>query len=115
MCYRRWGALLSIVLAGMVVTARAELLTVGLSAEPTSLDPHYHNLIPNNQITGHIFEALVATAPDFSFRPGLAESWRAVDDHTWEFKLRKHVKFHDGTPFTANSVLFTFCRIPTIV
>ncbi len=93
--------------------AQAEL-KIGLSAEPTSLDPHFHNLIPNNQVTGHIFESLVETAPDFSMRPGLAESYRVINPTTWEFKLRKNVKFHDGSAFDANDVLFSICRIPNV-
>ena len=96
------------------VPATAQTIKVGLSAEPTSLDPHYHNLIPNNQIAGHIFESLVETTADFSFRPGLAESWRALDETTWEFKLRKNVRFHDGSAFDANDVQFTLCRIPKV-
>jgi len=91
------------------------MLKVGLSTEPTTLDPHYQNLIPNNQITGHIFETLIGTAANGSFRPKLAQSWRMVDENTWEFTLRKNVKFHNGSPFTANSVLFSFCRIPTLL
>ena len=43
--------------------------------------------------------------------PGLAESWRAVDPTTWEFKLRRNVKFHDGTPFTADDIVATFSRV----
>src|SRR3990170_1985571 len=42
--------------------------------------------------------------------PGLAESWKALDATTWEFKLRRNVKFHDGTPFTADDVLFSMER-----
>lgn len=89
-------------------------LKIGLAAEPTALDPHYHNLTPNNQVVGHIFEALVTAGSDFSPHPGLAESWRAIDPTTWEFKLRKNVKFHDGSAFDANDVIFTYCRVPTV-
>lgn len=95
--------------------ASTDTLKVGLSVEPTTLDPHYQNLIPNNQIAGHIFEALIGATPNGSFRPKLAQSWRMVDENTWEFTLRKNVKFHNGSPFNANSVLLSFCRIPTLV
>lgn len=43
----------------------------------------------------------------------LAESWRNVDDFTWEFRLREGVRFHDGTPFEAEDVAFSFTREPT--
>jgi len=97
------------------VPAYADTLKVGLSSEPTALDPHFWNGIPNNQVNSQMFEALVSTAPDASFRPGLAESWRLVNDTTWEFKIRKNVKFHDGSSFDANDVIFSFCRVPTVI
>ncbi|OYW22004.1 MAG: hypothetical protein B7Z52_00145, partial [Burkholderiales bacterium 12-64-5] len=47
--------------------------------------------------------------------PALAESWRPVGEDVWELKLREGVRFHDGTPFTADDVAFTFDRIPKVV
>ena len=47
-------------------------------------------------------------------KPRLALSWRAVDDTTWEFKLRPGVKFTDGSDFTANDVIYSFCRVPQV-
>src|SRR5439155_4664634 len=44
-------------------------------------------------------------------QPGLAVSWTAKDETTWEFKLRPNVKFHNGDPFTAEDVKFSFDRI----
>src|SRR5205823_5360459 len=82
-------------------------LSIGLGADVTSMDPHFHNLTPNNNVGNHIFEPLVAKDVRAQIRPGLAESWRAIDDLTWEFKLRKGVKFHDGTEFTAADVAFS--------
>jgi peptide/nickel transport system substrate-binding protein len=92
----------------------AQELRIGLSAEPSAMDPHFHNLTPNNGILSHVFERLVETAPDNKLVPGLAESWKTVSDTVWEFKLRKGVKWHDGTPFTADDVLFTFERAPNV-
>jgi peptide/nickel transport system substrate-binding protein len=46
--------------------------------------------------------------------PGLAESWKVVGDTVWEFKLRQNVKWHDGSPFTADDVIFTFQRAPNV-
>lgn len=88
----------------------AQDLRIGLASEPTSMDPHYHNLSSNNALVRHVFEALVDTDAAQKVIPGLAESWRVVDDTTWEFKLRKGVKWHDGTPFTVDDVIFTFSR-----
>ena len=92
----------------------AQELRVGLGAEPTAMDPHYHNLSPNNSLLTHIFESLVDQDERQRLQPGLAESWKAIDDTTWEFKLRRNVKFHDGTPFTADDVIFSFERAPNV-
>jgi peptide/nickel transport system substrate-binding protein len=94
--------------------ALSQELKVGLSAEPSSLDPHYHNLTPNNMLSRQVFEPLVFQDEKQALKPGLAESWKAVDDTTWEFKLRKGVKFFDGTAFTADDVMATFQRAPNV-
>lgn len=99
---------------GTALPASAQEVRIGLSSEPTSVDPHFHNLGPNNMIREHVFEALVKQDANQKPIPSLAESWRAIDDKTWEFKLRKDVKFSDGKPFTATDVIYSFCRIPKV-
>ncbi len=89
-------------------------LSIALSADVTSIDPHYHNLTPNNNVAEHIFETLVTKDPRSKLKPALAESWRAIDDLTWEFKLRRGVKFHDGGDFTAPDVVFSIDRVPNV-
>ena len=96
------------------VPARAADISIALSADVTSIDPHYHNLTPNNNIAEHIFETLITKDARSRLKPALAESWRAVDDLTWEFKLRRGVKFHDGSDFTAQDVVFTLDRVPNV-
>jgi len=94
--------------------ASAQDLRIGLAAEPTAMDPHYHNLSPNNSLLSHIFQSLVGQDERQRLEPELAESWKAIDDTTWEFKLRRNVRFHDGTPFTADDVIFSFERAPNV-
>ena len=94
--------------------AAAQELRIGVASEPTSMDPHFHNLSPNNSMLSHVFEALVDQDQRQRMVPGLAESWQAIDDTTWEFKLRRNAKFHDGTPFTADDVVFTFERASNV-
>ena len=89
-------------------------MSIGLGATITSIDPHYHNLSPNNSLLLHIFEPLIQRDENQKLVPGLATSWKATDDLTWEFKLRKNVKFHDGSPFTADDVVFTLNRVPNV-
>lgn len=108
------------VLAGIVAAslvagqASAAELKIGTASEPSSLDPHYHNLTPNNTVRRHIFESLVDQDAKQRLIPALAESWRTVDDKTWEFKLRKGVTFHNGTEFTAQDFVYSVCRIPNV-
>ena len=89
-------------------------ISIALGADVTSIDPHFHNLTPNNNVANHVFETLVAKDARGRLAPALAESWRPVDDVTWEFKLRKGVKFHDGSDFTAADVAFSIDRVPTV-
>jgi peptide/nickel transport system substrate-binding protein len=85
-------------------------LSIGLGASVTSLDPHAINLTPNNNIAEQIFDPLVRRDARLRPVPGLAESWRMVDELTWEFRLRPGVKFHDGSALTAADVLFSLDR-----
>ncbi len=91
----------------------AQTLKIGLGTEPTSIDPHYHNLGPNNQIAQHIFSRLIEQdEKQRLIATGLATSWKPINDLTWEFKLRKGVKFHDGSDFNVDDVLYTMKRAP---
>lgn len=108
-------ALASLPLALILSTpALAQQLTIGLQSEPTSIDPHFHNLGPNNQLRYHIFEGLTGADAAQRTIPLLAESWETVDDTTWRFNLRQGVTFSDGTPFDATDVVYTICRVPTV-
>lgn len=111
------NSMLGMMLLGMFATAQPAFtadLTVGLASEPSSIDPHFHNLGPNNAMALHMFDRLIIPDDKQQLTPGLATSWEAVDDTTWEFKLREGVTFHDGTPFTADDVVFTFERAPNV-
>jgi len=61
-------------------------LVIAVSAPVMSIDPHYHNLTPNLALARHIFSGLTDTDEHAKVIPALAESWRLVDDRTWEFK-----------------------------
>jgi peptide/nickel transport system substrate-binding protein len=99
--------------AGAHCAVAAEL-RIGLAADVTSLDPHFLNVAPNNNAAWQIFDALVHVDANARLIPGLAVSWRPVDATTWEFKLRKGVKFHDGSDFTAEDVMFSLDRPGTL-
>lgn len=99
--------------AGVSGLAQARDLTVALRTEPSSMDPLFHSLTPNIQMSETIFDPLVRTDANAKPIPALAESW-TVDGNVWLFKLRPNVKFSDGSPFTADDVVFTYARVPKV-
>ena len=95
--------------------ASADDLTLAVKTETSGIDPHWQTLIVNIQIDRHFFDRLIEFSDGMTLEPGLSESWKALDENTWEFKLRKGVKWQDGSPFTADDVVFTWARIPQVV
>ncbi len=110
MIARLLTAVLLVVATAPVLPAAAVELVIGLAADVTSIDPHNNNAAPNNSIAEQIFNKLIENDPRQNLKPGLAESWRTIDDLTWEFKLRRGVKFHDGSEFTAADVAYSIER-----
>ncbi|HMH16518.1 MAG TPA: ABC transporter substrate-binding protein [Burkholderiales bacterium] len=92
------------------LAANGTELRIGMAADVTSMDPHFLNIAPNTNISWHVFDALTHVDEDARLIPGLALSWRAVNATTWEFKLRRGVKFHDGSEFTAEDAVFSIER-----
>ena len=86
---------------------RSGEIAAGLSERMLTLDPANHYSISTTSVLRHVFDPLVDVTNDSKFVPALAESWRPVNNTTWRFTLRKGVTFHDGTPFNADSVVFT--------
>ena len=100
--------------AASALPAAAQTLTMGAGAPSTSLDPHFFNAAPNGSVASHLFSRLVERDAQVRPQPGLAQSWRAVSNTVWEFKLRPGVTWHDGRDFTADDVVFTFERAPNV-
>jgi len=87
-------------------------IVVGLNLEPDNLDPAVTPFAVSHWVMMNIYDTLVWRANDGSFHPGLAETWEPSEDGTvYTFTLREGVKFHDGTPFNADAVKFTFDHI----
>src|SRR5499427_405764 len=101
-------------IAGAGAQENIKELKIGLSAEPSAMDPHFHNLTPNNSLTRHIFDRLTDQDENQLVTPALALTWRTTDETTWEFKLRPGVKFSNGDDFTANDVIYSYCRAPRV-
>ncbi len=101
----------AVVAMSAAVPLAAQEITVALGSEPTALDPHFHDLGPNNAMGEHMFESLVGLDASIQPYPELATGWELRDPNTWVFTLRQGVRFTNGDPFTADDVLFTICRI----
>jgi len=112
----RWlcAALAAVVLPLGATLAAAADLTIALGTDVTATDPHYHNLTPNNNVASHIYGYLVERNEKSQPIPGLATEWKTIDPTTWEFKLRRGVKFHDGSDFTAADVVASIERVPKV-
>jgi peptide/nickel transport system substrate-binding protein len=92
----------------------AQTLTIGVRGGPDSIDPHFTASGTHAEALKHVFDTLTWSGDGLEIEPRLAESWKVIDATTWEFKLRKGVKFHDGSDFTAEDVKFSIERIPTV-
>src|SRR5438093_11491161 len=116
--HMRWvgavAAVVGLVLAGFPAGAADTpgTLVIGLDQEPPTLDPHASPSAVTFQIIASVTESLLYRGPDGKLVPWLAESWSpSRDGRSVTFKLRRDVKFHDGTPFHADAVKFNFDRI----
>jgi len=88
-------------------------LTIGYADRVSSLDPQFNNYSGDRSLDVHFWDLLIVNTEN-ELRPQLAESWKALDDRTWEFHLRPGVRWHDGQPFTAEDVQFSYNRAPNV-
>jgi peptide/nickel transport system substrate-binding protein len=94
----------------VVGAAQAVTLRVSNQGDVQSMDPHSLNESLQLSFMGSVYESLVGRGKDMSVQPLLATKWSQTSPTVWRFELRKGVKFHDGTPFTADDVIFSFKR-----
>ena len=78
-----------------------------------TFDPHAYDETPTYAQLAQVYEGLVGLDSNLAPAPRLATTWRLVDPTTWEFELRPNVRFHGGTPFTAEDVVFSLARAKT--
>ena len=90
-----------------VVKGPSGEIVVAQTLEPTTIDPNMDTLILVQNIMANMFDSLVQFDADMELQPSLAESWEVKDQLTYEFKLRKGVKFHNGQEFTSADVKYT--------
>ncbi len=97
-------------LAAFATAASAQTVRVANQGDALSMDPHSLNESLQLSVTSNVYEPLVGRNKDLSLAPSLATSWKQTSPTVWRFELRKGVQFHDGTPFTADDVLFSMAR-----
>jgi peptide/nickel transport system substrate-binding protein len=87
-------------------------IVAALDSDRETLDPHQAVGTIDYMVLMHVFDHLIARNPEtMKLVGGLAESWKAVDDLTWEFRVRRGVKFHNGEPLNAAAVKFSIDRV----
>jgi len=98
------------------VDPRQTILTIGVSQEPSSFDPHVNvAAVSAYRYYPNVYESLIQYGTDGSLQPGLADSWTlSSDSKTYRFKLKSGVKFSDGAPFNAAAVKFGVDRLNQI-
>ena len=84
-------------------------LVAAIAGEPDQLDPNKTSAYFSFEVLENVYDTLVEPDANLQMRPALAESWDVTPDQlTWTFHLRRGVTFHDGSPFTADDVVFTW-------
>ena len=107
----RFWLLIVVVALTTSSVAHAILLRWAAQNDILTLDPHSQNHATTISLLQHCYEPLVRYDEKFQVEPALAAGWQQVSPTQWRFNLRRNVKFHDGSPFTADDVLFSFDRI----
>ena len=93
------------------VNGEKNRLVICIPSPIVSLDPTNYRDRNTQLVLKNMFDSLTTRDANMKVVPQLAESWRALNDTTWEFKLRRGVKFHNGDHFTAEDVKFTLERV----
>lgn len=104
------AALLAATGATGALAQTGNTLSIGFADPVSSVDPQLNNHAGDRSLALHFWDSLVNSRDGGKLEPGLAASWKTLDDKTWEFKLRTDVKWQDGTPFTADDIVFSFQR-----
>ena len=104
-------ALLSALLLGLApADVGAQTLRWASQGDPLTMDPHSQNEGLTNAVNGQVYERLTRRNRQLEIVPSLATEWQQTGPTTWRFRLREGVRFHDGTPLTADDVVFSVQR-----
>lgn len=96
---------------GAAVPGQAKELRYAFQGSLSSLDPYALNETFSLGYLGNVYEGLIRRGADLGIEPALAEKWEIMEPTRWRFHLRKGVKFHDGSTFSADDVIFSAQRV----
>ncbi|MBP6894601.1 MAG: ABC transporter substrate-binding protein [Pseudacidovorax sp.] len=94
--------------------AAAQNLAIGFADPVSSVDPQLNNHAGDRSLALHFWDSLVTSRDGGKLDPGLASSWKSLDDKTWEFKINTAIKWQDGTPVSADDIVFSFQRARSV-
>ncbi|MDB5751001.1 MAG: hypothetical protein JWP65_1422 [Ramlibacter sp.] len=100
----------ALVLSAFCIAGHAQVLRWTSQGDVQTMDPHSHNEVLTNSVNGQVYETLVRRDRQLALAPGLAVAWTHLAPTLWRLALRPGVKFHDGSPFTADDVAFSIKR-----
>jgi peptide/nickel transport system substrate-binding protein len=103
---------LALALAALLsgTSVEAQTLRWASQGDPQTMDPHSQNESMTNMMNGQVYERLTSRDRQLNIVPGLASEWQQVSPLVWRMKLRPNVKFHDGSPFGADDVVYSIER-----
>ena len=107
------GAAAAAPAAARAARRKGEVDTVNwaIPGDIVALDYAFAYDLTSAPVMTNVTESLLRIAPDGRLQPNLAQSWERVNATTYRYHLRKGVRFHDGTPLTAEDVAFSLSRI----
>lgn len=94
--------------------AAAQNLAIGFADPVSSVDPQLNNHAGDRSLALHFWDSLVTSRDGGKLDPGLASSWKSLDDKTWEFKINTAIKWQDGTPVSAEDIVYSFQRARSV-
>ena len=103
------GVLFVVLCFGLAASAKS--ITIAQGVDATTLDPHMSHDTPTSVVIGNIFDGLLQRSRTMELEPALAESYRQIDDLTWEFAIRDGVVFHNGEVFNAHAARYSLERV----
>ncbi len=104
------AVIVTALLASSALTAFADNIVIGRANEPSAIDPQFSRTGNNQMTADNMFDTMLSTDANLQMHPSLATEWKNIDPLTWEITLREGVTFHNGTPFTAEDVIFSLNR-----